>query len=132
MNMIATYIKELVSYGLNTRLIDPADEIYTTNKLLELFRQNEYPDNLKEPEEKRALHEILDDMLDYAAAQGLLPDDTITYRDLFDTKIMGMLTPPPSVVREIFEEKLAISPEKATDFYYSFSQDTIAVPSFGS
>lgn len=122
--MIATYIKELVTYGLSTGLIDQADEIYTTNKLLELFRQNEYPDNIKEPEQKRALQEILDDMLDYAAAKGLLTDDTITYRDLFDTKIMGMITPPPVLVRKTFEEKLAISPEEATNYYYKFSQDT--------
>mgnify|MGYP002265902296 FL=1 len=53
-----------------------------------------------------------------------MEDDTITNRDLFDTKIMGMLTPAPSVVRKIFADKYAVSPKEATDYYYAFSKAT--------
>ena len=121
--MIDKLICELVLYGLQNGLVDPADEIFVTNSLLELFQQNEYT----EPEEKtepRELSQILDDLLDYAVNQGILEEDTITLRDLFDTRIMGLLTPPPSVVRKNFAEKYEISPKEATDYYYHFSQAT--------
>mgnify|MGYP007076014233 CR=1 FL=1 len=96
--MIETYIKELVTYGLNKGLVDPADEIYVTNRLLELFDIQEYNEPAEIP--SRPLVDILNDMLDYAYQHKLMEDDTITNRDLFDTKIMGMLTPAPSVVRK--------------------------------
>lgn len=121
--MITTYIKELVCYGLNNGLIAPADEIYTTNRLLELFKLK---DCLKTPvkPESRPLHAILEDMLSYAVEHNILDSDTITYRDLFDTRIMGLITPPPSIVRENFYIRQASSPKEATDYYYKFSQDT--------
>lgn len=114
-------ISELVSYGLNMGLIDAADKVYVINKLLELF--NLY--NFVWSEEKvRPLHMILSDMTDYALREGILEEDTITNRDLFDTKIMGLITPPPSVVRQRFMELKEKNPKAATDFYYKFSQDT--------
>ncbi len=108
--MIETYIKELVTYGLNKGLVDPADEIYVTNRLLELFDIQEYNEPAEIP--SRPLVDILNDMLDYAYQHKLMEDDTITNRDLFDTKIMGMLTPAPSVVRKIFADKYAVSQRK--------------------
>ena len=63
-------------------------------------------------------------MLAFAKSHGILEDDTVTMKDLFDTKIMGILTPAPSVVRKVFEEKYQVSPKSATDFYYHFSQAT--------
>ena len=63
-------------------------------------------------------------MLAFALSEGILEDDTVTMKDLFDTKIMGILTPAPSVVRKAFEEKYQVSPKTATDFYYHFSQAT--------
>ena len=120
--MIETYIKELVTYGLNKGLVDPADEIYVTNRLLELFDIQEYNEPAEIP--SRPLVDILNDMLDYAYRHKLMEDDTITNRDLFDTKIMGMLTPAPSVVRKIFADKYAVSPKEATDYYYAFSKAT--------
>ena len=120
--MIETYIKELVTYGLNKGLVDPADEIYVTNRLLELFDIQEYNEPAEIP--SRPLVDILNDMLDYAYQHKLMEDDTITNRDLFDTKIMGMLTPAPSVVRKIFADKYAVSPKEATNYYYAFSKAT--------
>lgn len=114
-------ISELVAYGRDKGLVEEADQIYVVNRLLELFELEEYtPVETK----GRPLAEILADMTDYAAEHGLMAEDTGAYRDLFDTKIMGMLTPAPSVVRARFEELYHKNPKDATDYYYKFSQDT--------
>lgn len=122
--MINEYINELVAYGLNQGLVDPEDEVYVTNRLLELFQLTEHEGTAKEVRSERELSQILNDMLEYACRQGMLEEETITEKDLFDTKIMGILTPNPSVVRRQFWDKYSISPKAATDFYYQFSQAT--------
>ena len=122
--MINEYINELVAYGLNQGLVDPEDEVYVTNRLLELFQLTEHEGTAKEVRSERELSQILNDMLEYACRQGMLEEETITEKDLFDTKIMGILTPYPSVVRRQFWDKYNISPKAATDFYYQFSQAT--------
>ena len=114
-------ISELVAYGVENELIEDADKTYVINRLLELFELNSFEWKC---ESVRPLHLILNDMLDYAVEKGILKQDTITNRDLFDTKIMGLITPPPSSVRKQFKELYAESPKKATDFYYKFSKDT--------
>ncbi len=116
-------IRQLVNYGLETGLVDQNDEIYTINRLLELFQLDEYEEP-GQPARQAELEEILKEMLDYGASQGLLEENTIGYRDLFDTKIMGMLTGRPGEIIRKFWELYEISPEKATDYYYKFSQDT--------
>lgn len=121
--MIDQVISELVTYGLQNGLIENEDKVYVTNSLLELFKQQDYQETI-ESAEPRELHFILEDMLAFAQSQRILEDDTVTMRDLFDTKIMGALTPAPSVVRRIFKEKYQESPKAATDFYYHFSQAT--------
>lgn len=114
-------ISELVGYGLECGLIEKADQVYVTNRLLELFGLNSYKSSV---EAVRVLADILSEMCDYAAKNGLLEEDTVTNRDLFDTKVMGILTPAPSVVRAKFQELYKKSPKKATDYYYKFSKDT--------
>ena len=97
--MIQNSIRELVRYGLATGLIEPEDTIYTTNRLLELFGLDELEDadtpttadRSEEPELVAKLESILKDMLDYAAENGLLENNSVVYRDLFDTKIMSIL-----------------------------------------
>lgn len=121
--MIDRLIDELVRYGKQTGLVDPADEVYVKNRLLELFELNEYKES-DVSKETRPVHEILEDLLSYAHEKGILEEDTITLKDLFDTKIMGLLTPPPSVVQRAFYEKYEKSPKEATDYYYEFSQAT--------
>ena len=91
--MINEYINELVAYGLNQGLVDPEDEVYVTNRLLELFQLTEHEGTAKEVRSERELSQILNDMLEYACRQGMLEEETITEKDLFDTKIMGILTP---------------------------------------
>lgn len=121
--MIQEWIGELVTYGLQNGLIDPADEIYVTNQLLALFGVAEYtaPADKKQP---RKISHILEDMTEYGRRMGIWRADTITQKDLIDTKIMGLITPLPSVVRRKFWELYKLSPQKATDMYYRFSQAT--------
>ena len=118
--MINTYIASLVQYGLRTGLIDSADQTYITNQILQLMELDSY-----EPAApvKIQLNEILAGFLKDAVDRGLC-DDNITAKDLFDTKLMGILTPLPREVRAKFRMLYEESPEKATDWFYKFSQDT--------
>ncbi|MCM1262204.1 MAG: UDP-glucose--hexose-1-phosphate uridylyltransferase [Butyrivibrio sp.] len=126
--MIYYNIKKLVEYGLITGLIEEADRIYTTNRLLELFKLDE-PD--EETENDAAvtmtvdeLETVLGEMLDYAYEHGIMTENSVVYRDLFDTKIMSMLVPRPSEVIAEFEAEYEQSPQAATDYFYKLSQDT--------
>lgn len=127
--MITENINTLVNYGIATGLLAENDRIYTINKLLELFGVDDYDASesatiIVNPAEFD-LEGLLKQMLDYAAEKGILSDDSIVYRDLFDTKIMGMLVPRPSEVicqfQKLYDEKGA---KAATDWYYTFSQNT--------
>lgn len=120
--MINKLINELMGYGIESHLVDPADKVYVTNSLLELFGLMEFTEETVET--KRALCEILEDMMAYAFENGIMVEDTITAKDLFDTKIMGLLTPAPSIVRKNFMELQKTSSKMATDYYYQFSQRT--------
>ena len=127
--MINNLITELTDYGVAHNLVNKHDKIYTINQLLELFKIDEYiepdrTDSSNEHSENRPLFKILEDLTEYALSHGILEEDTTTQRDLFDTKIMGILTPPPSVVRRAFNDAYGRSPKESTDFYYAFSKDT--------
>ena len=102
-------------------LITEDDKVYVINRLLELFDKKDF---VWSDEQVRPIHLILEDMMNYAIEQGIMEDDTITTKDLFDTKIMGLITPMPSQVREKFQRLYSESPKLATDYYYKFSQDT--------
>jgi UDPglucose--hexose-1-phosphate uridylyltransferase len=121
--MIYEQIAKLVQYAEETGLIEKEDKIYAANRLLELFELEDYPETKIVPGDDK-LEEILKSMLDYACEQGLIKEEGIVARDLFDTRIMGSLTPPPSVVIKRFQELYQESAAKATDYYYKFSQDT--------
>ena len=117
---VNVYIASLVQYGLDKKLIEPCDTIYMTNQILEAMKLDSY-----EPvaPEAMSLEDILQGLLENAVARGVCNDD-ITSRDLFDTKLMGILTPVPREVHQTFSEMYGASPETATDWYYNFSQDT--------
>ncbi len=120
--MVDQYIAQLVEYGLRTGLVDEADKIYVTNRVLEILHKSDY--DAPEAVEEAPLETILANLLDWAVEQGLL-EDNVTDRDLFDTKLMGALTPAPSVVRAKFAALYKEQGAKAaTDWYYKFSQDT--------
>ena len=118
---IETYIDSLVAYAMNTGLAQPVDHQVLTNRLLDLLHREDYTPSDELLSED--LEEILSGILDYACKQGLC-EDNITARDIFDTRIMGALTPMPREVIRCFREKYAVSPQEATDWYYRFSCDT--------
>ena len=118
---IETCIDSLVSYAMNRGLAEPVDHHVLTNRLLDILRRDDYEPS-DEPQSED-LEEILSGILDYAVEQGLC-EDNITARDIFDTRIMGAVTPMPREVVRTFEEKYAVSPAEATDWYYQFSCDT--------
>ncbi|MCR5686611.1 MAG: UDP-glucose--hexose-1-phosphate uridylyltransferase [Lachnospiraceae bacterium] len=120
---ISDLILELVTYGERNGLVGEDDRIYCINRLLELFGAIEYAPSSPCPD-PRELHLILEDMTEYAISAGILGNDSAAFRDLFDTKIMGQVTPPPSAVRREFMDRYRISPKEATDFYYAFSKAT--------
>ena len=114
-----------MQYGINTGLIAKEDRIYIINRLMELFGIDDIGEEMLDlPCDISHLSEVLARMNDYAAEHGLIEDNTITYRDLFDTKVMGILTPRPSEVIRAFEEKKAESTEAATDYFYKLCRDT--------
>jgi UDPglucose--hexose-1-phosphate uridylyltransferase len=127
--MIYEDIATLVNYGIVSGLVDENDKIYTTNRLLELMGLDEYEEPINIPKITNPaefdLEGLLRRMLDYAAERGILTEDSIVYRDLFDTKIMGTIVPRPSDViytfNKLYNEKGALA---ATDWYYTFSQNT--------
>ena len=118
---IETYIDSLVSYAMNNGLADPLDHQVLTNRILDLLQKEDYePSNETQTED---LEEILAGLLDYAVSKGIC-DDGITAKDIFDTRIMGAVTPMPREVIRTFREKYARNPVEATDWYYKFSCDT--------
>ena len=119
--MIDTAIAQLLDYAQSRSLIEPSDRTWAANRILDALHLSSW----EEPETvaERPLEEILKELLDYAVSQGIV-EDNVTARDLFDTELMGRLTPQPSAVIAAFREKLSVSPEAATDWYYRFSRDT--------
>ena len=118
---IETYMDSLVSYAMNRGLAEPVDHQVLTNRLLDILRKDDY--EASDEPQSEDLEEILAGILDYAVAQGLC-EDNITARDIFDTRIMGAVTPMPREVIRTFREKYEASPVEATDWYYRFSCDT--------
>ena len=118
---IETCIDSLVSYAMNCGLAEPVDHQVLVNRLLDLLRIDSY-ETSEEPLSED-LEEILAGMLDYAVEKGLC-DDGITSRDIFDTRILGAVTPMPREVIGIFRYLYLENTEAATDWYYKFSCDT--------
>ena len=114
-------IKRLVQYGIDNKLIPECERIFSTNILLEVFGKEDFSD--PDVEYNLTLDEILGNLLDAAVKLNII-EDSVTYRDLFDTKIMNCITPRPGQVISTFFEKYEKSPEEATNFYYNFSTKT--------
>ena len=117
-------IDALIEYALDKELIEPCEKIWAKNTVLDALKLDQVPD-LEMPESSAPeLHEILDALLDDAFSRGVIPENSVVYRDLLDTEIMGRLTPRPKDVIEKFIMLCEQDPEKATGWYYRFSQDT--------
>ena len=118
---IYTYIDSLISYAMNCGLAQPEDHQVLLNRLLDILRLDDYVPS-QEPQTED-LEQILRGILDYAVEKGLC-DEGVTARDIFDTRIMGALTPMPREIIAKFRELYAEDPVKATDWYYKLSCDT--------
>lgn len=122
--MIYEAIKKLITYGLETGLITQEDKIYAVNQILDVLKLDDYEETDKEYS-SIDLEEILKEMIDFAYKSGILKENSIVYRDQFDTRIMNCLMPRPSEVAgrfwELYEKE---SPKAATDYYYKLSQDS--------
>lgn len=115
-------IRKLVQYGIEAGLVPACEKIYTTNLLLDLFHEDNFEDS-DEVYENINLEEVLKNLLDEAVSRGII-EDSITYRDLFDTKIMNCLMPRPAQVQKEFWGLYEKSPQEATDYFYKLSQDS--------
>ena len=120
--MLYDNIKKLVEYGIKTGLTPECERVYTTNLLLDLFGENNYED-AETDMENLDLEEILAGLLEEAKERGLV-EDSVVFRDLFDTKLMNCLLPRPAQVQQEFWKEYEKSPEAATEFFYKFSQDS--------
>ena len=114
------YLTALVEYGLKTGLIQDCDRTYIVNQLLMTMGLDSYEE---EAAPSMELEDILAGLLSDAVSRGVI-EDNITAKDLFDTRLMGVLTPLPREVRAMFAALYAEDPQKATDWYYTLSQDT--------
>ena len=116
-------ISKLVSYALHTGLIQPCETTWAVNTVLDALKLDNYAG--PEPrDEEVELAPVLEALLDDAHQRGVLEEDSVVYRDLLDTELMGRLTPRPAQVIEKFQALYREDPKKATDWYYQFSQDT--------
>ncbi len=120
--MLYEAIKKLVQYGINTGLTPESERIYTTNLLLDVMKEDSYED-VPCDLDNIILEDVLAELLDEAIKRGII-EDSITYRDLLDTKLMNCLMPRPSQIQAEFWKKYEISPKNATDYYYKLSQDS--------
>lgn len=120
--MINERIAQLVEYALEKQLIEPEDIVYTINSLLEALKLDDFV--MPAYCQKLSLEQILSDICDYAYEKGIIESDSVVYRDLFDTKLMGLLTPMPREVIKRFYSLYGISPQAATEYFYDLSQNT--------
>jgi len=114
-------VSKLVEYSLKTGLIEPCEYTWAVNTVLEMLKL-EGPVPPCEPGEID-LARVLDELMDDACERGVLAENSVVYRDLFDTALMGRLTPRPGQVQERFSALYEQSPQEATDWFYRLSQD---------
>lgn len=122
-------VRDLVDYGLFCGLIQKEDELYARNRLLWMLGLDEYeepaevPETFTEEDKGDKLEAILRVLLDHAVASGMI-EDTVTQRDLFDTKLMNCMMPMPHEVIKTFNEQYEKSPKEATEYFYKISRDS--------
>ena len=119
--MVNQAILDLISYAVRVGLLEEDDQVWAVNRILDALSISDWEEPAQAVE--RPLEDILKDLLDFAVEHGVI-EDGVTSRDLFDTELMGRLTPRPSQVRREFFQRYAESPEQATDWYYQLSQNT--------
>ena len=123
--MIDIAISKLVDYAVNAGLVEECERVWAINTILDVLKLDNYtePERTWDPESIE-LAPVLEELLDDAHARGVLAENSVVYRDLFDTELMGRLTPRPYEVHASFQALYKEDPKKATNWYYKFSQDT--------
>ena len=115
-------ISEIVDYSVGRGLISESDTAYAVARLLSLLKLSDY--EKCEVEKRRELSEILSDLCDFAHGCGLIEENSVVYRDLFDTEIMGIFVDRPSGVIDRFYSLYKESAKAATDYFYSLACDS--------
>ena len=121
MKNVCNLVSDLVEYALKRKLIEEEDRAYSLNRIIEKMGISDYAPDEHIPETD--LETILKGLCDYVVEQGIC-EDSVVYRDLFDTAVMGQITPRPSEVIKRFDELYKNSPEKATDYFYNLALDS--------
>lgn len=118
-------IKLLLAYGLKNDLIGKYDEIIARNEIIALLNLEEWKDtDISSKIIPEYPNEILENICNWAVENKII-EDTIAVRDLFDTKIMGKITPSATHVIDKFIKISNLGGiEKATNNYYEFAQKT--------
>ena len=116
-------ITKLVDYAVQEGLVEENEYIWAVNTILDVLKLDDYTP-VPWDHQQVALAPVLEALLDDAHERGVLAENSVVYRDLFDTEIMGRLTPRPAQVIETFQALYRENPQKATDWYYKLSQDT--------
>ena len=116
-------IKKLVKYGMDSALIRPEDKIFMINQYLEIFGIDEYDDPDIHGEEI-FLPDVLEQLTEEAFERKIIDSDDIVTKDLFDTKLMGVMVSCPSEIKRTFYSYYKESPQSATDYFYKLSQDS--------
>ena len=111
-------IDQLIAYALDQKLLAPADEVWAVNQLLDILHLTEYTPSGFNGATPEYPCEILKNICDWAAQQKVIPQDTVTQRDLLDTKLMGVFARKPSEVENEFFALWSQNPKKATDKFY--------------
>ena len=114
-------IGKLVQYGIDTGLVPECERIYTTNLLLDVMKESDYEEEQITGEVD--LESTLRGLLDEAVKRGII-EDTVTCRDLFDTRLMNCLMPRPAQIQKEFWDRYEKDPQEATDYFYKLSQDS--------
>ncbi len=118
--MICGAVQKLIDYAIKSELITSDDMYVIRNQLMEALKLTDWEEN-DAVYSGESIDEILAPMITYACENGII-SDTANSRDLFDTKLMGILTPMPREVIAEFKRRYAADPKEATDWYYDFSK----------
>jgi len=117
-------ISQLIEYAVRKGWLRSADRIWASNRILEALHMEGFGGLVPVEGDLPPVQEILDRLCDYAYEHGVIEGNSATYRDLLDTRLMGLLMPMPSETAYEFYERYERSPKEATDWYYEFSGDT--------
>ncbi|MBE6529234.1 MAG: UDP-glucose--hexose-1-phosphate uridylyltransferase [Ruminococcaceae bacterium] len=122
--IVCNTIQNLVDYAVKKGMAEESDRVYLINLLLGELKIADFTPDEPVANPLPPLESMLKTLCDSAVEAGLIPEDTVTLRDLFDTKLMGILTPRPSQVIAEFNARYAVSPQKATDYFYHLAKDS--------